>query len=138
MTISVEGPKRDWQALERKISEGISLEQAAVDAGIPVEEVYARVTEGLKRTDDLNWQLRIIGQGSLKTSLAKLTKLANGGERMGKDLESTDLLAAKELARLGMQAIKLSMAGQAPREGGNGQKDLFDRREDPFDLKKIT
>ena len=104
----------------------MSLEDAARQTGIPLEEIYTYVNERLGKFDTLNWQLRLIGQRSLEKSLDKLTKLAAGDIRLGKDLESTDLLAAKELARIAMEAIKLSQRGAAPRETDPTPGDLFD------------
>lgn len=139
VVISVGDSKRDWQALERKISKGIGLEKAAEDAGIPLEEVYARISNGLKQVDTLNWQLRLVAQRSLEKSLDKLTELAEGEYRLGKHLESTDLLAAQSLAKIAIESLKLATRGQAPRPpGGEGSPDLFDKRDDPFDLRKGT
>lgn len=113
------------------------IEEAARQAGIPLEEVFAYVTARLGKVDTINWQLRLIGQESLEKSLKKLQKLANGGARIGLNFESTDLEAAKALAKIAMEAIKLSMKGGAGRDADTAaQKDLFEAA-NPWDLKKI-
>lgn len=115
----------------------MTVEDAARASGIPVEEIYARITEGLGQVDTLNYQLRLIGQAGLKNSLTKLTELASGDARMGK-FESTDLLAATALAKIAMEAIKLSQTGKAPREADKTPGDLFDAKADsPWQLDEI-
>lgn len=114
------------------------IEEAARQTGIPLEEVFTYVTERLGKVDTINWELRRAGQKTLQKSLRKLGKLASGEERVGKHFESTDLLAAQAMARLAIEAIKLSMRGAAPRDGERGgQPDLFDATQNPWDLKKI-
>ncbi len=136
-SISLKGPKRDWQSLERKISKGMSVDAAARAAGIPVEEIYTYISEKLGTVDTLNWQLRLIGQAGLKNSLTKLTELAKGDARMGK-FESTDLIAATALAKVAMEAIKLSQTGKAPRDDDKTPPDLFDGKADsPWKLDEV-
>ncbi len=134
--ISVRVPKRNWQLLDRKIARGISLDEAAVQSGIPMEEVLARVSKNMAEVDSLNFQLRLVGQDALKNALTKLTALAGGLAREGKDFESTDLEAAKALAKFGIDALKLSKSGGARRDD-DGERDLFDAAADPWKLKKI-
>ncbi len=138
MVISVSGKKRQWLDLERKISRGISLEEAAVQCGIPLSDVFNYVNEKMAQIDTLNFELRLIGQGALKKALTKLTELAGESARAGKDFESTDLLAARELAKLAVDALKLSRSGVAgTKREDAGADDLFDRAPDPWKLKKI-
>lgn len=133
--ISLKPRKRDWQSLERKIAAGSSLEDAARQAGIPLEEVYQRVKDLGKEVDTLNYELRIMAQGSIEQALTKLKKLARGNARLGQHFESTDLLAARELAKFGIEALKLAKTGKA--QGATaGEKDLFDEM-DPWRLKAI-
>ena len=115
----------------------MSLEDAARQAGIPLEEIYEYINARLGKVDTINWQLRLIGQRGLEKSLTKLTELAAGDSRIGQFFESTDLLAARELARISMEAIKLSQKGAAPRsDSENGKPDLFDSAADPWDVNK--
>lgn len=88
--------------------------------------------------DTLNFQLRLVGQGAIKTAMAKLTQLAKAEARVGKDFESTDLEAAKALVRFGLEAVKA--AKLKPGSGDDGEvapKDLFDQQSGPWQLKKI-
>lgn len=139
ITISVSARKRNWQLLDRKIARGISIEEAAIQCGIPMEEVFAHVSELAAQVDTLNFELRRVGQGAIKNALDKLTKLASGDPREGKDFESTDLEAAKALAKFGIDALRLSRAGGVAKEGGgdSGEQDLFDAA-NPWKLKTIS
>lgn len=112
------------------------MDEAARQAGIPIEEVYQRVTERSGQVDTLNWQLRLIAQSSLEKSLTKLTQLASGEARVGKDFESTDMLAAQALAKLAIDAIKLVKLGAAKTEAKGEKDDLFDAM-GPWKLRKI-
>lgn len=106
--------------------------------GIPHEEVFSYVSERMGLVDTLNFQLRLIGQGAIKNALTKLSQLASEDVREGKNFESTDLMAAKELARLGIEALKLSRSSLGKRDEDDAQKDLFDlANPDPWKLKKI-
>lgn len=105
--------------------------------GIPLDEVYSYINSGLDRANAANWQLYQMAQESLKKSLKKLGELARGGEREGKHFESTDLEAAKALAKFAIDALKLARAGAAAKPDGKGQPDLFDSPgANPWDLKK--
>ncbi len=137
----------------KKISRGISIEEAARQTGIPIDEVYIYVSNGLKQVDTLNFQLRLIGQGAIRNALTKLTELAAGTQRaseteetvMGdagpertvEKLRADDLDAAKALAKFGIDALKLAQSGKAPRDDDKTQKDLFDVAENPWELKEI-
>ncbi len=136
--ISVSGKTRDWEALARKIALGNTVEEAAEEAGVPLDEVFTYISERMGLVDTLNFQLRLIGQGAIKKALTKLSTLAEGDAREGKDFESTDLMAARELARLGIESLKLSRSGLSKRGEGDAQKDLFDLADsDPWNLKKV-
>ncbi len=86
--------------------------------------------------DTLNFELRLVGQEAIKKALTKLTKLARGDARIGQHFESTDLEAAKALAKFGIDALKLAKTGAAKEKDADGD-DLFDRAESAWDLKKI-
>ncbi len=112
------------------------MDEAARRAGIPIEEVYQRVKDLSGQVDTLNYELRLISQKALKNSLTKLTELAAGDAREGKDFESTDLQAATVLAKIAMDAIRICRNGAAPRDGDKTPQDLFDAT-DPWKLKDI-
>lgn len=96
----------------------------------------AHISEEMSELDALNFELRVRGQRALKKALTKLTKLTKAGAREGKDFESTDLEAAKALAKLGIEALKLAKTpGVRERLADDGQKDLFDVA-DPWKLKQ--
>ncbi len=117
----------------------MSVEEAAKQTGIPIEEIFQYVTERAASVDTLNFQLRLVGQGAIKSALTKLHDLAAGDAREGKDFESTDLEAAKALAKFGIDAIKLAKTGGGDRDSESEVKrDLFDiAAQDPWRLKKI-
>lgn len=136
--ISLSGKRRDWEGLKRKISRGIPLDEAAAQCGIPIGEVFQYVSSRMAQVDTLNFELRLIGQGAIKNALTKLTELAQDGAREGKDFESTDLEAAKTLAKFGIDALKLARAGLAPPKGDEPEKtDLFDAAANPWKLKQV-
>lgn len=125
------------------------MEDAAVQCGIPIEEVYQYVTDKMSQVDTLNWELRLKGQEALQHALKKLTKLAQGKQRISSQSESMgpgmnsstgyaadDLEAAKALAKFGIDALKLANIGKAPKEKErDGQPDLFENA-DPWRLKQ--
>ena len=88
------------------------------------------------QVDTLNYELRLISQKALKNSLTKLTELAAGEAREGKDFESTDLQAATVLAKIAMDAIRICKVGAASRSGDSSPQDLFDAT-NPWALKAI-
>lgn len=149
--ISLPVTSENWQRLLRKISRGISLENAAIQCGIPVEEVFSFVSSKLSEIDTLNFELRLVGQNAIKRSLTKLSKLAAGDQRArdtveygddGKPIRSTsfgpdDLEAAKALAKFGMDALKLSKSRSLEDKKTGEQQDLFDRATDPWKLKAV-
>jgi hypothetical protein len=69
--------------------------------------------------------------------VGKLSKLTEGDARQGKFFESTDLIAARELARIGIEALKMSrVSGKKSDE--TVQNDLFDAAQaNPWNIKKI-
>ena len=129
------------------------MEVAAVQCGIPIEEVYQYVTDRIGKVDTLNFELRLVGQDAIKNAIKKLRTIAKGGQRaceseelcmdpMGspmktvEKLNSDDLEAAKALAKFGIDALKLAKAGAAPRKDEPNSPDLFDAKSDPWKLKK--
>ncbi len=124
--------KRDWQAFEGKLQAGKLIEQAAEEAGIPVEEAveWLAAQRGNKKDDEA---LRVLSAEALHHGITTLIELAR--DRTGRTSsisahlggsESTiydDVDAAKELVRTG---LKLRQLIKTP-EKQNGQPDLFDR-----------
>jgi hypothetical protein len=150
--ISLSDAEKKVQRLNRKISRGIPLDEAAVQLGIPIEEVFSHVSAKLSEIDTLNFELRLAGQGAIKKALRKLSKLASGDQRVSgtlflgadgksresQNLVSDDLEAAKALAKFGIDALKLARSGKIARDTGDAaDEDLFDRSTNPWDLKKI-
>lgn len=137
--ISLRYKKRDWEGLERKLSTGFPLEEAARNAGIPLSECYLYIKEKEKEQKTLDFELKKAGQEALKVALTKLTELAKGRRRVSdvtEKMESTDLIAARELARTALAVLKIS-TGKVTKED-SGQKDLFDQPgADPWELKDV-
>ena len=118
------------------MSAGYPIEEAAQLAGIDLTDCFNYLKERKELGDATNIELKKAGQEALKVALKTLTALTKGGERVGKDFESTDFLAARELARTALAAIKLSKESSVDRN--SGQRDLFDNMDDnPWILKKI-
>lgn len=113
------------------------MEEAAAQAGIPITEVFDYVNSRMAQVDTLNFELRLAGQGAIKEALKKLMELTQGSAREGQHFESTDLEAAKALAKFGIDALKFARQSLAPRvNDGDVEKDLFDIA-DPWTLRKI-
>lgn len=147
--ISVSGKNRNWECLNRKISQGISLEDAAIECGIPLNEAVAYISDRMTAVDTLNFELRLIGQNAIKNALTKLTELSQGKQRISsisnagdnrgrkiQALTSDDLDAAKALAKFGLDALKFSRSTM-PSQDNSQEKDIFDSTRDPWKLKKI-
>lgn len=114
------------------MSQGWPLEEAAEAAGIPIEEARDWAKDNLKQSDDTDIQLKLAAQNSLKAALDKLSQVMAEGPREScaeLPLMNTDLDAAKTLARISLDAIKLckttaTQKGDGP--PGGGDPDLFD------------
>lgn len=117
------------------MSKGVPLDQAAASEGIPINECNDYLNKKAKEFNSLNYELRKVGQEALKQALMKLTELSNSNAREGKFFESTDLLAARELARTAIAVLRLSKTEpveKAEKELGQGELDFG-----PWDLKTI-
>lgn len=129
---------RDWESFERKLSAGKLIEQAADEAGIPVEEAVNWLAEkrGQKKDEEA---LRILAAEALHhgiTTLIELTKIRAGrvgtvsegdenhGGRTTTKFEHPDTAAARTLVQTGIQLRKLI---KSPAEKQGDGKDLFDR-----------
>lgn len=148
-SISVDAPPRDWQGLQRKISLGASLQDAAEVSGIPLDEAIAYATKKLENRELVSFELKLIAEQSLAVALKTLVEIAQGGQRTSSESigpgmmshqNSDDLEAAKTLAKVAIDALKL---GFGPRKeinvkAGKGsliQMDLWDSP-GPWQLKK--
>lgn len=107
-----------------------------MQVGIPLEEVFSYVSDKLALGDTLDFELRLAGQGAIKKALTTLRKIAGEGAREGKDFESSDLEAAKALAKFGIDALKIARMAKARDPKGSDQNDLFDVA-DPWKLKAM-
>lgn len=142
--ISLSGKNKDFQALEKKLSKGIPLDEAAAQSGLTLDECYDYIKGRSEHLDTLNYELRKAGQKAIEKALDKLTKLSAGEARyamMGETCHSVDLEAAKTLAKFGLEALKLSKSAKTAGTTDQGQPDLFDASGasvlGPWVLKKI-
>lgn len=128
--------KRDWKAFELKLKRGKLIEQAAEEAGIPVEEATAWLAESRSNAKD-DGALRILAAEALHhgvKTLIELTKLREGrvGTSTTYEGESTsttkfdhpDGAAARALVQTG---LKLRQMIKTPEKDPNEASDLFDR-----------
>jgi hypothetical protein len=138
-------PKRDYQALDRKLGKGMPLEEAAISVGIPLEEAQEYAGKRLRNVDARGYQLVAVASEALRAAMAKLTQVAEEGPRYaeteyndeGKPIRSrtphhTDVDAAKALAKIATDTLKLAAGVQiAERAAAGGAKvsvqlDLWD------------
>lgn len=142
-------PKRDWQSLDQKLRDGKPFSVAASEAGIPLEEAQEYADKRLQNRAGLSYKLVSAAEGALQTAMEKLTAIANEPprdrierlkkaadavgmpEHMKVTLYNTDLDAAKALATIAINVLKLG-GGAATKEGGKrgeggaAQADLWD------------
>lgn len=147
---------RDWQGLERKIQTGKSVEQAALEAGIPLPEVYEHAKSRMAEGSATPFMLQLVAQRALFKAINRLEKIADDGERLTevgadeldgeggkgkralirlkKAVRDTDLKAAEKLADIAIAAFKIAaprapLGGKAPGSRGMSvgvQLDLWD------------
>lgn len=105
----------------------MTIDEAANLSGIPLEEALLYVDKRLAKGEATSYQLRVVGQNALRTAIEQLTAITKSDPRRGQHLHSTDLDAAKALAKLALDAIKLSgTAKAADNAPGGGKRDLWD------------
>lgn len=130
LTISVRDEKRDWEGLESKLSSGKLLEQAAIEAGIPIEEARTWLSARRDNHPYDDDTLRILAAESLVTGLHALMEIAKeregrikaeGGE-FGRTFEFHDTDAAKALVQAGLKMKSLLGVTKVT----TAAKDLFD------------
>ncbi len=127
---------RDWQAFERKLAAGKLIEQAAEEAGIPVDEAVKWLAEHRGKTKDEE-ALRVLSAEALHhgiTTLIELTKIREG--RVGTSTETFEMggtsikydhpdgAAARALVQAGLK-LRQMIAAPAKKDGEG--KDLFDK-----------
>lgn len=140
--ISVSGSKEVWQSLWAKIARGKSADQAAIECGLPLEDVHAALKEHRERVGEFDdHTLRMAAAEALSHGLSRLIKVANeepgapevitSDDRKGKAMivkvQRADVQAATALVRFALESrklLKLSQLGAAKMPGG--ARDLFD------------
>jgi hypothetical protein len=133
--ISVNEKKRDWEGLARKLRAGKLLEQAAEEAGIPIEEAKTWLKDRRVEPEYDDDSLRLLSAKALVSGVHTLIAAAKekdgriraeGGE-FGDSYQYLDVDAAKALVTAGLKIR--SMLGRGKTAGVVG-KDLFDADED--------
>lgn len=113
----MEKPERDWKALERKLSRGFSLKDAATLCGVPLEEAQQYVTDSTTKQSELSFEVKKISERAFKKAIRHLEKLIDEGPRYAESTNqwggsttpiNTDLIAAQTLAKMAMDSLKVS------------------------------
>ncbi len=107
-------------------------EQAAVEAGIPLEEAKTWLAERRDSAAYDDDSLRVLAASALQTGVDVLTRIAqekdgrikNGGGEFSETIEYHDTDAAKALLNAGLKLRAMLGVGKRPVKGG--QPDLFD------------
>jgi hypothetical protein len=124
------------------LSEGAPLSIAIEALGITLEEAQTYIESRLQNVSVSTFALRETANGALTTAIEKLTKLAGEAPRrtqFDQKLYNTDLDAAKALARIAIDALKVSGGTKDPakQQSGSSQPDLWDvQRTNWDDLRK--
>lgn len=126
------------------MSGGFAFADACDAMGIPLEEAQRWAEKRLLKGDATAYQLRAVGQRALAKALERLEAIVDEGPRYSETLYSetgkptssrtpisTDLDAAKTLAKLAMDTLKSSGASAPALPEGRGGKlsvqlDLWD------------
>jgi hypothetical protein len=119
-------PKRDWQSLGKKLRRGMPLEDAAIQAGIPIEEAREWAKQEVMQHETDCVTLHRTSLSMLEVGFRKLEQIANDGPRHAA-ANNADLDAAKELVRASIAIQRLT--GAVPKGGPRGKegpRDLFD------------
>lgn len=143
--------KRDWASFEKKLKRGSALYDAASEAGIPIEEAFTYVSDKLAKSEATSYELKAVANHALAVALKTLVKVAEEGPREAYSETdddgnvrnitplSTDLEASKALAKLAIDAIKVSNTIITKRElgqSGGGVSATLGFSVDLWDLKK--
>lgn len=141
---SLRDKRVNWQSLEHKISNGFTLSQACEHLGIDEQEAIAYLSEKSKLEKYDSDILRLCGFRAIQTALEALEQIVKDGPRIAmKDSETyynTDLQAAKELLKFGMDVRKLAHSKDVLKSATKGEgsgPDLFDMQ-GPWDFNRST
>jgi len=146
VTTIVRAKSPEWQAFERKLRRGKSIEDAATEAGIELDaakEYLAKKRENAASIDDDVLSLTAAeamchGMRTLIAATKDSERMASEGFGEGRytSYTQTDIEAAKTLLKFALDARKL-LAGKKKAEQAakdQGQRDLFDN--DPWEFKE--
>lgn len=135
--MSLKASTRDWEGLRRKLRAGKTVELAAIEMGIPLDEVKAWVDEqeAARAFDDLTW--RESAHAALETAMRTLRKVAKQGPRTStteRDGErvytctpvNSDVDAARALLKFAEGMRKGGVKEKLIQESAKGNRDLFD------------
>lgn len=104
------------------MSKGVSLRAGAVLLGIPIPEAEEWAREKLLSLGVIQCEMHAVANEALKIAMQKLTAIANEPTEDPRE-RTADLEAAKALARLAIEAMKLASANRMappPSSGGAG------------------
>lgn len=141
---SIKVASEKWEGLERKLRRGKSLEQAATEAGIDIEEAKAWLESRRENRGFDDDSLALVGAEALHHGievLIELSKIRTGrvgteGTREGSGpiaistttkFHHPDLGAAQELVRAGLKIRQILDAAKRPAAKDDGTPDLFDQ-----------
>lgn len=115
------------------------MQEASEQLGIPVEEAIKIATDRLEKRDLVSFELKLVAEKSLQVALEKLITIAQGDQRISSEsngpgtltsYNSDDLDAAKALAKLAIDALKLGFGPPKVNvktgKGSSVQLDLWD------------
>lgn len=129
--ISVSEKNRDWEGLRRKLRAGKLVEDAAVEAGIPIDEARKWLEDRRPNADYDDDSLRLLASSALNAGIAALVEAAKEtagrmsaeGGGMGASYKYFDVDAAKALVNAG---LKIRTMVGAKRKAAASARDLFD------------
>lgn len=131
----------DYRAIKRLVCRGSSLEDASEEVGVDVNAAERFIDDRLsgRKRGAVSFELKSVAEGALKTALNRLTLISEEGPRWSSEIQSpnnSDLDAAKSLARLAMDCLKLGyMYGfdsEKAKAAGSAMSDLMG----PWELKQ--
>lgn len=112
------------------MSMGMTLQKAALVMSIPKEEALEYAKKRLETKEETGLSLKLVAERALKDSLTKLQEIVKEPPRYGKGgtvVYNTDLDAAKFLARLSLDAIKLAAEHKAQKDEEVSAIDFWDQ-----------
>ncbi len=133
---------KDFQSLGRKLARGKTLQEAASESGLTLDEAREYL-DRIHQEDDQT--LRAFADEALRAGLSRLKDAVKEKERIvgeghgeGRytNFATTDVAAARALIRAGLDARKLLRLSKKDRQAappGHEDRDLFDT---PWEFKK--